>query len=392
MKYTIAVELIGKLEKEVAKINRKLSKAGEDAVVFSVGEPYLIEYTERIDKRDPLQGSFKKERRVVDVEVEGKYQISGFEIVAVLEYSELNNMSVVYQIEDCEIPEIYFTRTACDHCNSSRRRLHTVLLRNIETGEFKQVGKACLKDYLGCDIEQYASYLAFFKTFEDLCEMSVDAVEERFGISAVLTASVETVLLQACAFVRTEGFHSKKEVREREIITESESEIRATSERVIDALMEHNLLTVTNEDKEMKEELITYIDSLNDDEIYNVNVKNLIKNKKIELKFISMLIGTIGRFLASRREVKAATESLSSYIGEIGERIEFTATPKLIYSADSDYGIFRIYQFMKGEDVIIWKTSKELEEKEMTFKGTVKSHQEFKGIKQTEITRAKVVA
>src|SRR5690606_9613232 len=37
----------------------------------------------------------------------------------------------------------------CHHCNMKRSRNKTYLLKNTESGEVKQVGRTCLKDFLG---------------------------------------------------------------------------------------------------------------------------------------------------------------------------------------------------------------------------------------------------
>ena len=62
-------------------------------------------------------------------------------------------------------------------------------------------------------------------------------------------------------------------------------------------------------------------------------------------------------------------------------------------SWDGQYGIIKIYKFMdKDGNVYTWKTSKLVDDifVEMSIIGTVKAHTEFRGIKQTEITRCRV--
>ena len=65
-------------------------------------------------------------------------------------------------------------------------------------------------------------------------------------------------------------------------------------------------------------------------------------------------------------------------------------------SWETDFGITRLYK-MVGEDgnVYTWKTGKlfdDVEDSVITVVGTVKAHTEFRGVKQTELTRCRIAA
>lgn len=101
--------------------------------------------------------------------------------------------------------------------------------------------------------------------------------------------------------------------------------------------------------------------------------------------------------------------SASDYLGEIGKRLTVAATLKKSFSFESDYGSFYptttyIHNFEdESGNVIIWKTTKNLTEYthgDGTYKahelisceltGTVKEHSEYRGTKQTILTRCKI--
>jgi hypothetical protein len=93
-----------------------------------------------------------------------------------------------------------------------------------------------------------------------------------------------------------------------------------------------------------------------------------------------------------RKEQKAAAKS--SWAGEVGEKISFKiADFTTISSWETQWGITYVYKFIdeNGRECT-WKTSNWLSEKCIgkTVKGTVKELKEFRGIKQTELTRCKV--
>ena len=85
--------------------------------------------------------------------------------------------------------------------------------------------------------------------------------------------------------------------------------------------------------------------------------------------------------------------SLSTFIGEIGEKIQFAAKVTSNRSFETRYGICRAIVFQdQNENVYVWYTAaKDLPEgSSYEITGTIKDHSEYKGVKQTILTRCKV--
>ena len=104
-------------------------------------------------------------------------------------------------------------------------------------------------------------------------------------------------------------------------------------------------------------------------------------------------------------KIKKANEELnrsnstSEYLAEVGEKVNLKVKLIGTYMYETHFTYYGelnyIYTFKdeKG-NVIVWKTSKELEVEEgaeVTLKGTVKTLDEYKGVKQTVLTRCRVV-
>lgn len=94
-------------------------------------------------------------------------------------------------------------------------------------------------------------------------------------------------------------------------------------------------------------------------------------------------------------EIKYANvESVSEYIGEIGSREEFTLTVKKAIAIYGAYGTSTMH-IMEDEDgnVFVWTTAAKDLERDVTYvlKGTIKDHKEYRGVKQTVLTRCKVM-
>ena len=99
-----------------------------------------------------------------------------------------------------------------------------------------------------------------------------------------------------------------------------------------------------------------------------------------------------------REQKRAEREQINAnkqHIGEVGKRLEIEIeNTECITSFPTDYGMMRIYRFITTDgNILIWKTSNFIEEtdKVKKVKATIKSHSEYKGEKQTEISRVKVM-
>jgi len=95
--------------------------------------------------------------------------------------------------------------------------------------------------------------------------------------------------------------------------------------------------------------------------------------------------------IADAAKAKLEPESHSEYVGEVKERLrDLKVTLTAVRSFDGFYGTSFIYTFEYGEDVLVWMTSscKDIEVgDELFLTGTVKSHDEYKGVKQTKLSR-----
>ena len=91
----------------------------------------------------------------------------------------------------------------------------------------------------------------------------------------------------------------------------------------------------------------------------------------------------------------ASVDSLSEYVGEIGDRLELTVTVNKAITFDGYYGTSIMHIMEDGDgNVYVWTTSSKSfpEGKVVTIRGTVKDHREYRGVKQTILTRCKEIS
>lgn len=93
-----------------------------------------------------------------------------------------------------------------------------------------------------------------------------------------------------------------------------------------------------------------------------------------------------------------SNEPESQHVGNVGEKIEITATFTAEHSFETHFNYHTITNYIytftdESGNVFIWKTTAIIWEKTGTkikLKGTIKAHGEFRNIKQTELMRCKI--
>ena len=370
--YTIDVALLGKLEDRLISFKRKFNKYGNGDIIYTVSEPYAIKKSDH------------SEQLVYDVTVDASYRISGYSFIALLERTDSGNI-VKTASEDVYVPEIYRDRYECDHCKSNRNRKFTVVLKNDTTGEYIQVGKSCCKDYLGRDLADYASYLSFYSDVEE----EVENLRSEFS-SYTPCYKFEDVIYQTLERVARNGYISKSKAFDTGNIATSTAVFCAFNFREYEGET-FEIYEVSDKSKEDYVEILAYLESLPADTDYRYNIKTLSTLKYIENSNLGLVVSIVGSWLRDTAiKEKKEQSATSNYVGEVGEKLNIVGTPVCIHSYLGEYGWNYIYKLTVGDDVIIWKTNKFLDEVEMTIKATVKEHSEYNGVKQTVITRGRI--
>lgn len=85
----------------------------------------------------------------------------------------------------------------------------------------------------------------------------------------------------------------------------------------------------------------------------------------------------------------------SEHIGEVGERIEVDVVVEKVHVFENNWGNTKLHRFKDDKgNVIVWFASNAFLEEGKNYKirGTVREHSEYRGVKQTVLTRCKVIA
>jgi len=397
MTYAIYEGNMERLEKKLTRIANKCKKYGCEFTYKQVGEEFR--------ELEDFHGN-KYTARFVIVEAEGTAVVNGWKFIASVEHTEKGN--IINRIGDIEVPEKYYTSDAvCEHCNNKRYRKYTYIVMNEESKEFKQVGKSCLNDFTnGMSAEGVAHYISLF---DELIQG-----EAPWGGRGERYYKTETILQYVAETIKHFGY------------VRTQDSGRSTADRSFDYycvdhgggwMMEQVRKELTkemeavgfnadsNETVQFVADALNWIASQEERNNYMHNLKTACSLEYVtgrNLGILASLFPTYNRELEYQAEkaeqerktvAERASEANSQHIGDVGDRITINVqSTTCLTSWETEWGITRVYKIVDDKgNVYTWKTSKYLDEEELDIlKGTVKEHKEYKGIKQTELTRCKV--
>lgn len=221
----VRTDLIPELEKRIErKINRPARKLKLAEAVVECGAPYLRFYVRQevvsgyawheIDADTKVKRD-EKGKRVFIIEftpvtiTAAEPKLAGWKFIATIEHTEAGNILRNATDSNQDLPVEYRTNTnVCDHCKTNRRRKDTYIVQNDAFGELRQVGRTCIKDFLGHgDPDALARYFDnILSLWSDLNEVRDD--DEYFG-RAPLVEETDTFLAVAAESIRVNGWVAK---------------------------------------------------------------------------------------------------------------------------------------------------------------------------------------
>ncbi len=398
---TIPLFSVQAINDALAKINRKAEKLGVPGFAITFGEP-------RVEKRQlPVGGGEDVgvtptiDVEVVDATIVGEpVQVGGYRLLSRIDFED--GLVLVNTRPGEQLPERFRSTTpVCQHCASQRRRKSVFIFRRNGDSQHVQVGSSCLKDFLGHDP---AHLLWAMRLWDELCK-SFDE-DGSSGLRASQVVGVERVLELATAVVRENNgaFVSKEASR---IASERGQHLWSTSSLVFDQLFPpspkperwHRVEVVEADTVHAKAAIAWCLEAFNraGASEYESNLFQLVGNEYIQLKRIGIVASLIGAYNRHLGLVAERAKRVNAHVGEVGKRREFVATFNGSTTYDNDYGTVFIGRFDTPEGLLVYKGNSPFWDcgmkpgAQIKFVATIKSHDEYKGTKQTMVQRAKVI-
>ncbi len=400
------------LTTRIAKLNKRAAKLGCAPVTMAVGEyediglvtDHSIErgWFDRVARADETPMRF---RRVYAVTVAGEApKLNGWTFAGTLQRVELEDgteTGLMRSIEGVAVPEAFRQRVGqCDHCRADRRRNDVYIVRN-EASDYKVIGSTCLRDFLGHEDPHGAAQMAeLLAELGDLCAGAED--DDFFGMGGRGQArfSVDAVLANAAAIVRLDGFMSRKRA-------EDTPGGVATSRTLADLFTPpatekerafHARYRPTDDDEataEAAREWARGFAESDNDYLYNLSV--VARSASLtsrEFGLAAAMISSYKREMAERAESAMET---SRHFGEKGERLTLSVVFESCRESAGDWGLTTICRYRTVDGNLVTWFASGTPDPALTVVGqpvaidaTVKAHGEFRGVKQTTLTRVKL--
>jgi len=389
------------LQKAIDKLNRKAAKLGCDPLVLTFDNPHVKELNQHPLNGRKLDPAWKFD--MIDATLTFAVPtLNGYELVARLDL--FGNVVMVAAVPGQVVPDKYkhLDRIDCDHCGHKRARKHSILVRHIETNEYMQVGTTCVKDFFG-----FHDPAGFMFKASILLSGIVGCLDEEKGFknnSDCYGYDFPETFVMSAACIRHWGWMSRGKAMH------NDAAGPATADHVIDNLnpwpnMPEELKVggVTEEDKEEARLAWEYwqtVEHKNND--YLLNCCKLIEIGFVPAKYMGLAVSMVSSYQRhalklKERELMKAKHGESNHVGAVGERLKGIKV-QCIYNRDfeNEWGMKTLYSFRDASGNIYktWYSGDAwgaCQGDHLTIDGTVKKHDEFKGEKQTMLTRVKGV-
>lgn len=391
--FKIPTQNIFKLEEHIEAMNKRATR----------NKLPLVEFEELRVEQEEMEGLGGVMKTLIShiIRITGEQvKIAGWCLVAVLELDDENH-AIVRTIpgmsDESELQRFRRAQNHCDHCGINRQRNDVFLIRH-DNGEYKQVGRQCLKDFLGHKnpfaLASSAEYLA---DVIDICEA---AENEEWGMGGgrskyfSLKDYLEWVFLAA----RLYGWVSRQ--------TAYDTHVSATADDAMNLMCNPHRRDDDprpgEREKQQVQAAIEWIRSQDEEELLNLkstflwNVYTVCRRDMVDYRRIglaaALLVAYNGKDGKTGEKKKA-----SEWQGQEGEKITRTLTCKNISWHRSDYrnGKSRAWIILEDElgNNYTWGTTRDEVDKDKTYTvtGTIKKLDTYEGKQQTQLKNCKVV-
>tara|TARA_R100001163_G_C5063460_1_gene200764 strand:- start:218 stop:1516 length:1299 start_codon:yes stop_codon:yes gene_type:complete len=384
---------------------------------FEISEPYTF-----IDTREHVTGStYQNTYSLLDVTIthsplklDGEWELVGIYFGETGSVQQLNL--------DIELPKSFINHTSnnCDHCNHKRYRKNYFLVYSAKTGEFKQVGSSCLKDFCGISparairmfslftpvfmvvgLEEEGYYRASKETKQKFLNVAYDKklviniIAQKIELDGYVKATFEEIM----DGYGWNGQPYYKWIRDNEgeatldfLIKDLESGITETGDPCGSPLSATPIL-------KWWDEKVVEVDSegfpSNSFNSWVKDCKDLLSTKMILKKDLNKVCSMVNHYVTQiekeeQNELKTQLFKGSKHFGDVGERLTQNLSIKKAYCGQGFYGTFFIFT-LENEDgnCLVYKGSKDIGDTDdnITLTFTIKSHDIYNEINQTVITR-----
>lgn len=397
---------VNRLEEEVKKLNKRAKKLGCDKIELTTHEvKHIVDprYLDAVSEgnRLPLEEAPKVEIHVIEVIGKGPI-IEGWKFIGTLDHSTIPGSVLVKSVPGETVPPQFFNSDPiCEHCNTKRYRTETFVLENVESGEYKQVGRQCIKDFLGHNPTRIANYLTtIFRLIENLDDPDSDYYGG--GGSGVWLFDSMSVLTTTIAIIRTYGWVSRAAAgydleSTADAVIYAMSPTKSEKERENKKKFLENLRWDKEKDSKEAEEALDWLKEQSPTNDYFHNLHALAALDDIPASMFGYWCSLIATYQKAKERLILAQrqKKLNEWFGDVKNRYDLDVEVTKIRAYDSYYGTGNVITMLdKDGHTLVWFTNTEADVEtggKYKVKATVKKHDTYDNWKQTIVTRVKII-
>ncbi|MEM4258064.1 MAG: hypothetical protein QXL17_02790 [Candidatus Thermoplasmatota archaeon] len=401
--YFIPVSLLGSLQNRLDKLNKRGAKLGFPPVT-------LVEHSRKLEVVRGYQEavdigtiSYNEAPKVEYIELSIKGQapkIAGWTFIGKLDHHSLPGSVIVDTAPGYTIPKIFFEKAPiCEHCGKERFRKDTFVLEN-DHHTYKQVGRNCLRDFLGYDPNGIVAYFSFFNDLSENLEKEENEFWNR-GDRQDWCFNLKEVLANTVAVIRTYGWISRSLADEigktatADIVADLFAPTNSYNHDRIQTLRE-KIKFRPEEDKAETAAALAWLEQQKPSNEYMHNLIAIAKAGQITMKLFGYACSIIAAYQRATEKLRLnkTQNKINEYVGTVNEKIETTVTVIRMSYIDSFYGTVCLHKMLDDSGhTLVWFAHSESNMKEgmkYQIKGIVKEHNEYQNWKQTVLKRVKV--
>ncbi len=380
---------VDEVRKAIAKLDKK---AARYSVPFSATIGPVHQEARWLESEFDGRPAKKVMVDVRDVTITGETpKVGEYEFIAAVEFTEIGNF--VDTPPGVAVPAEYRnTDDRCEHCCHNRNRKHVFVVRSLTDGTYIQVGRTCLRDFLGIDDPK--NIIGAFNFWRTLWTGESDL--DSFG-TAERIESLETFLAKTNALIRLYGWASKGQAK-------SDPMLIATVERLFGtygnddasrAARRELQEELRDSDATLAQEVITWVRASTDDGDYFHNLRVAFADDLVYGdQRTALAISAVSSYHKELARIEAAKVNKDSkHQGAVKERLKsLLLTITLVKDmGDNGYGSCELIKLADDNgNLFAWFTGSrprfDIGDK-IVADATVKSHREFNGILETQLTR-----
>lgn len=359
---------------QIESLNRRAVRLNLEPIFMNCGKPFV-----------DSKGNF-----MITVELYGSLDVSfdGWQFIATLQHLPTGDNIVRPITDEYDVPlEYRSSGSVCEHCKINRYRKDTYVVRHV-SGKFNQVGSTCIKDFLGGNspdnIMKRADLVGELVSF--MHGASIGTNDE--GIIPIIRC-----LEQTSAIIRKYGWLSKAAANKAGGIP--------TATRLSDHYSaygsKYDRIEINDDDRNKAKLAMEWAENLSEEEVapseYIYNIRAIARSGMVDFRTMGYCASIVSSYEHSLS--KNTVAKTSEYVGNIKQRLDFKVKLKSSKSGTSEYGQYYKYIFKDSNDnVLVWIASIDhslQENKQYSIRGTVKAHSEWKGTRETIITRCEIL-